>query len=105
MPRWARRCGEATAQNVWPAAVAAARFLALTGWRSGEALGLRWAEVDLPRRTARLADTKTGESLRPLSHAACDILRGLIAQRRTGIPADPGQGQHGRLPQAVESHR
>ena len=68
---------QAAAQNVWPAAVAAARFLALTGWRSGEALGLRWAEVDLPRRTARLADTKTGESLRPLSHAACDVLRGL----------------------------
>jgi integrase len=38
--------------NIWPAAVAASRFLALTGWRSGEALGLRWDEVDLARRTA-----------------------------------------------------
>ena len=43
----------------------------LTGWRRGEVLGLRWSEVDLPRRTARLADTKTGASLRPLSDAAC----------------------------------
>ena len=60
------------AQGVWPAAVAAARFLALTGWRSGEALGLRRAEVDLARRTARLADTKTGLSIRPLSHPACN---------------------------------
>jgi integrase len=31
--------------------------------------------VDLARRTARLMDTKTGESLRPLSAAACDVLR------------------------------
>src|SRR5437899_8366610 len=40
----------------------------------GEAMGLRWSEVDLARRTARLADTKTGLSIRPLSHAACDVL-------------------------------
>jgi integrase len=33
--------------------------------------GPRWSEVDLPRRTARLADTKTGASLRPLAEAAC----------------------------------
>jgi ABC-type amino acid transport substrate-binding protein len=28
--------------GLWPAAVAATRFVALSGWRSGEALGLRW---------------------------------------------------------------
>ncbi len=61
----------------WPPAIAAARFLACTGWRSGEAAGLRWSEVDLARRTATLADTKTGRSIRPLSHAACDALKGL----------------------------
>ena len=60
---------------IWPSAVAAARFLAVTGWRSGEALGLRWSEVDLGRGTAILADTKTGRSMRPLSKAACDVLR------------------------------
>lgn len=59
---------------IWPHAVAAARFLALTGWRSGEAIGLRWKEVDLARRTARLGDTKTGASMRPLSREACDVL-------------------------------
>ena len=47
--------------NVWPPAIGATRFLALTGWRSGEALGLRWGEVDLVRRTATLPDTKTGK--------------------------------------------
>ena len=56
--------------GIWPPAIAAARFLALTGWRSGEALGLHSIELDLARRTARLGDTKTGTSMRPLSHAA-----------------------------------
>src|SRR5258706_2136982 len=60
---------------IWPAAVAAARFLALTGWRSGEALELRWADVDLVRRTATLPNTKTGRAVRPLSREACEILR------------------------------
>jgi integrase len=53
----------------------ATRFLALTGWRRGEMLQLKWAEADLATRTARLADTKTGASMRPLSNAACDVLR------------------------------
>ncbi len=61
--------------DIWPPAIAAARFLALTGWRSGEALGLRWNEIDFPRRTATLPDTKTGLSIRPLSRAACAALR------------------------------
>jgi integrase len=73
--------GEALRQaadaGIWPPAVAAVRFLALTGWRSGEALGLHWAEIDPARRTAILADTKTGRSIRPLSHAVCDVLRGV----------------------------
>lgn len=71
----ALRQGEA--EGIWPAAIAATRFLALTGWRSGEALDLRWAEIDLARRTATLSDSKTGRSIRPLSHAACDVLRHL----------------------------
>jgi integrase len=47
----------------------------LTGWRRGEVLGLRWSEVDLPRRTAQLADTKTGASVRPLSELACSVIQ------------------------------
>jgi len=38
--------------------------------------------LDLPWRTARLPDTKRGESIRPLATAACDLLRRL----------GPGQG-------------
>ena len=65
--------------RIWPAAVAAVRFLVITGWRRGEALGLRRSETDLARRTVVLGDTKSGRSLRPLSHAACDVLRAAMA--------------------------
>jgi integrase len=66
---------KAEGARLWPAAIAVSRFLALTGWRSGEALGLRWDEIDLERRTVTLGDTKTGRSVRPLSRAACNLLR------------------------------
>jgi integrase len=78
--------------KIWPAAIAAARFLALTGWRSGEALGLKWADLDLARRTARLTDTKTGLSVRPLSNAACDVLSGLGRAGELVFPATRGEG-------------
>ena len=69
--------GASLSTGVWPPAVAAARFLALTGWRSGEALKLRWCDLDLQRYVARLPDTKTGASVRPLSLAAVQELRKL----------------------------
>ena len=62
-------------ENIWKPAIAATWLMILTGWRRGEVLGLRWSEVDLPRRTARLADTKTGASLRPLSELACSVIQ------------------------------
>jgi integrase len=60
--------------RVWKPTIAATWLMALTGWRRGQVLGLRWSEVDLPRRTARLADTKTGASLRALSQATCAVI-------------------------------
>lgn len=59
----------------WAPALAAIRFLTIAGWRRGEALTLRWSEVDLARRTAHLASTKTGSSTRALSERTCTILR------------------------------
>jgi len=80
--------------TVWPQAIACTRFLALTGWRSGEAIALRWRDVNLARRTATLPDTKTGKSMRPLSRAACNLLR---SQPHSGedafvFPATRGDG-------------
>jgi integrase len=84
---------KADAASIWPAATAMARFLAVTGWRSGEALALRWDEINLPRRTAILSDTKTGRSLRPLSKAACEILQSLTPSGDLVFPATRGNGQ------------
>jgi integrase len=83
---------KAKREGIWPAAVAACQFLALTGWRSGEALGLRWGELDLPRRTATLGDTKTGRSMRPLSDAACDVLGDVSRLGPLVFPAARGDG-------------
>jgi integrase len=82
----------AEVEGVWPATIAAARFLAVTGWRSGEAMGLRRADIDLARRTATLPDTKTGRSIRPLSKAACDVLQGftLMSDGHLVFPAMRG---------------
>lgn len=74
----------------WPVGVAATRFLSLTGWRRGEMLTLKWSEVDLTARTARLHDTKTGASLRPLPHAACDVLRSLPRLGELVFPSSAG---------------
>jgi integrase len=82
--------------QIWPAALVAVRFLAVTGWRRSEALGLRWSEIDLARRTATLGSTKTGRSVRPLSRGACDVLHA-IRQALSGgadlvFPATRGEG-------------
>jgi integrase len=87
-----RKDGKPGKAAMWPAAIAAARFLALTGWRSGEALALRWGMVDLSRRTARLPDTKTGESLRPLSAAACEVLRARGRGKADALVFPPSRG-------------
>lgn len=89
---------KAAGEQIWPAAVGAVRFLALTGWRSGEALGLRWDEVDLARRTATLGDTKSGRSMRPLSHAACEVLRSVTRSGDLVFPATRGEGRMSGFP-------
>lgn len=90
----------AVAAEIWPAAPAAVKFLTVTGWRTGEALNLRWSDVDLARRTATLSDTKTGRSVRPLSSEACGVLGEMAALRspKPGLvfPASRGDGpMHG----------
>jgi integrase len=80
-----RRLSDAEYQQLWTAINGGAalspivadiiQLLAVTGWRSGEAKLLKWAELDLERRCAILADTKTGKSVRPLSSAAVEIIQ------------------------------
>lgn len=84
---------QAESSNIWPPAIAATRFLALTGWRRNEALELRWKEIDLSRRTTTLPDTKSGKSIRPLSHAACDVLRNMPRVSELVFPATRGNAE------------
>ena len=87
---------------IWPPAVAATHFLLLTGWRSGEAISLTWDQVDLERRTAFLSDTKTGRSMRPLSEAACDVIRRIKAPGDRVFPASRGAGSMAGFPSIFE---
>jgi integrase len=80
-----------------PLSVAAIRLLALTGCRENEILSLKWDAVDFERGYLRLADTKTGASVRPLGASAVTVLRSLHQFRMKDNPhVLPGtkQGQH-----------
>ena len=82
----------AASENVWPPLISAAQLMMITGWRLGEVIGLKWDELDLSRRLAVLGDTKTGQSVRPLSRAACDILREQSTKVGLVFPAARGLG-------------
>jgi len=79
---------------IWEPAIAAVRFLALTGWRSGEVLALRWSEIDLARRTATLADIKTDRRCGrfPTRRAAC-CMTSIRTRLRGGSPRPLGGGR------------
>ena len=59
--------------------VSALRFIALTGCRLGEAINLRWTEVDIKNCLLKLEDSKTGKSVRPLGAPAVALLKRLAA--------------------------
>jgi len=48
--------------------------LLLTGCRKSEITQLRWAEVDVEHSCLRLADSKTGQQIRPIGQAALEII-------------------------------
>jgi integrase len=83
-----------------PIGAACIKFLALTGWRRGEAINLRWIDIDSATRTALLPDTKTDRSMRALSHAALAVLA--TVPRRVGspwvFPAASGDGPIASIP-------
>ena len=58
-------------------AVAAIRFLMLTGWRSGEVLALQWEHVDFERGEVLLPSTKAGRQTRPIGAPALALIADL----------------------------
>ena len=66
-----------------PRAVRAIRLLLLTGMRRSEVAAMRWQDLDLGRSLVRLPVSKTGrDQTRPLSSAAVQYLRGLVAAHK-----------------------
>ncbi len=62
------------AEDASPAAVAALRFLALTGLRVGEALAIQWEHVDLSTGRLLLPETKTGRRWHDVPAPALQVL-------------------------------
>ena len=89
------------ATNANPYGLAAIRLAALTGWRIGEILSLRWENVDLDQLTARIRG-KTGERVAPLSTTAASILSSLP---RLGVCVFPGRRTDSALNYAVVRRR
>jgi integrase len=60
-----------------PSALTIVRLIALTGLRRAEAANLHWSEIDAAAGVLRLAQTKTGRSVRPIGRPALRLLEAL----------------------------
>ena len=69
--------GAALSELDSPFTAGALRFLVLTGWRTGEALSLRWENVDMEVGEVLLTSTKTGRDRRTVGAAALEIVASL----------------------------
>ena len=67
----------AEAEGMPAQVVGAIRMVLMTGWRAGEVLTLQRSFVDRARQEARLPDTKTGHSVRPLAAETLALLDAL----------------------------
>ncbi len=69
--------GAALAACGRPLEASTIRFLMLTGWRTGEALGLRWDHVNFETGEIVLPSTKTGRDVRRLAGLALQVVAGM----------------------------
>jgi len=98
----AMRDAEAVGEN--KTALAAVRFLLLTGLRRMEALALPWLWVDTKARCIRFDDTKSGWQVRAIGSAAVALLETRPRQEDCPwvFPADTGEGHFVGLPRALQ---
>lgn len=102
-----RRLGEALSEAAldpqnWRG-VAGVKLLALTGARLGEIVNLRWREVDTANQALRLADTKEGDSVRPIGRAALEVLETLPSKGGEYVlPGAIAANVYGAMPAFIE---
>lgn len=77
LERLGEALSKAEAENISPFAIAAIRFLILSGCRSGEALSLQWDWIDWDHNFIKLPDSKTGEKPLLLGDGAMELLKSL----------------------------
>ena len=75
-----------------PLVRAIVRFAIETAMRRGEILGLKWRNVDMRKRLARISHTKTGSPRTvPLTDGALEILKGVGTEGETVFPVSESQ--------------
>ena len=99
---WALR--EVEERRTSSVAVAAIRFLLLSGLRRMEALALPWAWVDWRHQCIRFEDTKSGPQIRPLGAAAMRLLDSLPFREESPwfFPADQRDRHFVGLPKVLD---
>ena len=87
-------CDKLEEEGFNPKALNITRMWILTGCRRQEIVELKWDEVDFERGLLVLADSKTGQSTRPLSGAALGLIRTISRNddSKYVFPADSGEG-------------
>lgn len=82
-------------------AVAAVRFLLLSGCRRMEVLSLPIKWIDKANGCIRFGDTKTGAQIRPIGKKAFDVLDDIDSRNGWAFPAEVGDGHFVGLPRVL----
>ncbi|WP_420959314.1 tyrosine-type recombinase/integrase [Brucella sp. IR073] len=83
-------------------ALAALRFLMLSGCRRMEVLALPVKWLDLDKGSIRFGDTKTGAQIRPIGQSAFAAIAGIESKNGWVFPSERGDGHFVGLPRVLE---
>lgn len=102
MKRLGAAMRESEAEGESATAIAAVKFLLLSGCRRMEALALPIALTDQAASCIRFQDTKSGAQIRPIGAAAFDVLDQTTHRNGWAFPAGRGNGHFVGLPKALD---